>query len=76
VARKLEGTTAQAARLGVRDVPAVVLGAQVFHGERALEQAAEHMRSRAPNTAAAAAPVTSPAPPVGSRAAPLTSGAP
>jgi 2-hydroxychromene-2-carboxylate isomerase len=76
VARKLEGTTAQAARLGVRDVPAVVLGAQVFHGERALEQAAEHMRSRAPNTAAPAPPVTSPAPPVGSRAAPLTSGAP
>jgi 2-hydroxychromene-2-carboxylate isomerase len=43
VARRLEEATAQAARLGVRDVPAVAVGADVFHGERALEQAAERM---------------------------------
>jgi 2-hydroxychromene-2-carboxylate isomerase len=43
VARRLEASTAQAARLGVRDVPAVAVGARVFHGEGALEQAAREM---------------------------------
>jgi 2-hydroxychromene-2-carboxylate isomerase len=43
VARRLEDVTAQAARLGVRDVPAVAIGTQVFDGERALEQAARQM---------------------------------
>jgi 2-hydroxychromene-2-carboxylate isomerase len=43
VARALEDATAQAARLGVRDVPAVVVGERVFHGERALKGAARQM---------------------------------
>jgi 2-hydroxychromene-2-carboxylate isomerase len=43
VAQRLDETTAQAAQIGVRDVPAIVVGAEVFHGERALEQAARHM---------------------------------
>jgi 2-hydroxychromene-2-carboxylate isomerase len=43
VAARLAQTTAQAARAGVRDVPAVVIGKQVLHGERLLEQAARLM---------------------------------
>jgi 2-hydroxychromene-2-carboxylate isomerase len=38
----LAQATARAASLGVRDVPAVTVGERVFHGERALEEAAAH----------------------------------
>jgi 2-hydroxychromene-2-carboxylate isomerase len=47
VARGLERATAEAAQLGVRDVPALAVGAQVFHGERALDDAAALMRKSA-----------------------------
>jgi 2-hydroxychromene-2-carboxylate isomerase len=43
VAAELAATTAEAARLGVGDVPAVVLGGAVFTGERALGRAREAM---------------------------------
>jgi 2-hydroxychromene-2-carboxylate isomerase len=46
VRRSLEQATARAAELGVRDVPAVVVGDRVFHGERSLEHAAEHARGQ------------------------------
>lgn len=39
-ARRLEAATADAARRGVLDVPAVRVGARVFHGDRELESAA------------------------------------
>jgi 2-hydroxychromene-2-carboxylate isomerase len=51
VAQRLAHTTAEARLMGVRDVPAVVVGSEVFHGERALEQAARRM-SLAPAGAA------------------------
>ena len=47
VARELERCTEEAARAGVRDVPAVRVGERVFAGERALEQAAQFMASAA-----------------------------
>lgn len=40
-ARALDGATAAAAAAGVRRVPAVRVGARVFHGDGAIEQAAE-----------------------------------
>jgi 2-hydroxychromene-2-carboxylate isomerase len=43
VAQRLAQTTAAARLMGVHDVPAVVVGSEVFHGERALEQAARRM---------------------------------
>jgi 2-hydroxychromene-2-carboxylate isomerase len=55
--RQLLACTAQAAERGVRDVPAIAIGAQVFGGERVLEQAAAHMRA-----GAAGAPATPGAP--------------
>ncbi len=51
VAEQLAATTEQAARAGVRDVPAVLVGAQVFHGERALGEAAAALRSAPPGAA-------------------------
>lgn len=46
VAGRLEDATALAARRGVRDVPAVwVAGTGVFHGDEALEQAAQALRA-------------------------------
>jgi 2-hydroxychromene-2-carboxylate isomerase len=52
VAERLAAATAQAARAGVTDVPAVTIGdaqagdlERVFVGERCLEEAAEHMRA-------------------------------
>jgi 2-hydroxychromene-2-carboxylate isomerase len=45
VAEQLSAATAAAAALGVSDVPAVRIGDRVFHGERALEQAAAHARA-------------------------------
>lgn len=42
VAEQLAASTAQAAREGITDVPAVRVGSRVFGGERALEDAARH----------------------------------
>jgi 2-hydroxychromene-2-carboxylate isomerase len=42
IAEQLAETTAAAAAAGVADVPAVRVGERVFHGERALEDAARH----------------------------------
>jgi len=42
VRRGLTEATARAVALGVREVPAVGVGERVFHGERALEEAAGH----------------------------------
>jgi 2-hydroxychromene-2-carboxylate isomerase len=47
VAEQLSATSEQAARAGVRDVPAVVVGARVFHGERALGDAASALGAAA-----------------------------
>jgi 2-hydroxychromene-2-carboxylate isomerase len=44
-AQRLAATTAAAARAGVTDVPAIVLGEDVFVGEDAPERAAERMAS-------------------------------
>jgi 2-hydroxychromene-2-carboxylate isomerase len=52
--RVLDRATAEAARAGVRDVPAVRVGERVFEGERALEDAAEQMRTAAPASVAGA----------------------
>jgi len=41
--RRLSQSTARAARSGVTDVPAVVVGERVFLGERAIEDASAHM---------------------------------
>ena len=49
VAAALDDATALAARRGVRDVPAVwVPGGEVFHGDEALEQAAQALVARRP----------------------------
>jgi len=42
--QRLAKITAEAARAGVTDVPAIVVGDDVFLGEDALERAAAHMR--------------------------------
>jgi 2-hydroxychromene-2-carboxylate isomerase len=42
VGKGLFAATATAASLGVTDVPAIRVGERVFHGERALEEAADH----------------------------------
>jgi 2-hydroxychromene-2-carboxylate isomerase len=44
VAEQLRQTTEAAAAMGVRDVPAVAAAGRVFHGERALGEAAAAMR--------------------------------
>jgi 2-hydroxychromene-2-carboxylate isomerase len=44
ISAQLAATTAAAAAAGVRDVPAVHVDGEVFHGERTLEQAATRMR--------------------------------
>jgi 2-hydroxychromene-2-carboxylate isomerase len=54
LARALALASAQAAARGVREVPAVLVGERVFHGEPALEQAAAHIAQAA--VAAAAGP--------------------
>jgi 2-hydroxychromene-2-carboxylate isomerase len=56
VSRQLADTTAAAARAGVTDVPAVVVGEDVFLGEDALERAAAHMRGE-PRGESAAGPL-------------------
>ena len=45
VGEQLAAATEAAGGLGVADVPAVVVRGRVFHGERALSAAADHMRS-------------------------------
>lgn len=45
VGDRLSAATAEAAALGVSDVPAVSVDKRVFHGERALEQAAAYTRA-------------------------------
>jgi 2-hydroxychromene-2-carboxylate isomerase len=47
VGEQLSSATTAAAALGVSDVPAIRIGEHVFHGERALEQAAVHARPHA-----------------------------
>ncbi len=47
VGERLSAATADAAALGVTDVPAIRVGGRVFHGERALAQAADQARSTA-----------------------------
>jgi 2-hydroxychromene-2-carboxylate isomerase len=47
VREQLATATAQAAQAGVRDVPAIRLGDNVFAGEHALERALEHARAAA-----------------------------
>jgi 2-hydroxychromene-2-carboxylate isomerase len=42
VSEQLSSTTARAAQAGVTDVPAVRIGARVFVGARAVEEAADH----------------------------------
>jgi 2-hydroxychromene-2-carboxylate isomerase len=48
VDRELSAATARAARAGISDVPAVVVGERVFLGERAVEDAAAHMSASSP----------------------------
>jgi 2-hydroxychromene-2-carboxylate isomerase len=55
VAEQLAESTAGAARLGVIDVPAVIVDGRVFHGERELERAAEWMADAGAARAAEAA---------------------
>jgi 2-hydroxychromene-2-carboxylate isomerase len=47
VARELARASRQAAKLGVREVPAIAVGERLFHGERALDEAARQMRASA-----------------------------
>jgi 2-hydroxychromene-2-carboxylate isomerase len=55
-AEHLAACSAEARRAGVTEVPAVLVGARVFVGVDALEDAAEHMRGVHPTGAGAAAP--------------------
>jgi 2-hydroxychromene-2-carboxylate isomerase len=57
-AERLAATSAEAARAGVRSVPAVVLGERKFVGEDALDRAAEHMRGEREHTETGAAAET------------------
>lgn len=47
IAEQLAQATARAVQAGVRDVPAVRVGGRVFHGERALDDAAIYAGARA-----------------------------
>ena len=49
IAEQLSAATAAAVAAGIGDVPAVRVGDHVFHGERALEEAAMHARSGGPH---------------------------
>jgi 2-hydroxychromene-2-carboxylate isomerase len=42
IGKRLSSATAQAAALGVSDVPAIRVGQRVLHGERALEDASAY----------------------------------
>ncbi len=48
VAGRLSTATAAAAAAGVTSVPAVAVGGRVFHGERAVEEAASHSGAAVP----------------------------
>jgi 2-hydroxychromene-2-carboxylate isomerase len=56
VGDQLSAATAAAAELGVKDVPAVHVGEAVFHGERALEQAAVYAEAHDRSARAGDAP--------------------
>jgi 2-hydroxychromene-2-carboxylate isomerase len=56
VGGQLSAVTAAAAELGVSDVPAVRVGERVFHGERALEEAAAYAEAHDRSARAADAP--------------------
>jgi 2-hydroxychromene-2-carboxylate isomerase len=58
VRAELSRATAQAARAGVSDVPALRVAERVFVGERAVEDAAAHMQAAAPSSSSS--PPTSP----------------
>ncbi len=58
-AERLAATSAEAARAGVTDVPAVVVGEYKFAGEDALERAAAHIRGEHERSEAGAAAETS-----------------
>ncbi len=45
VGAQLAASTAAAAQAGVRDVPAIRIGERIFHGERAVEDAAAELRA-------------------------------
>jgi 2-hydroxychromene-2-carboxylate isomerase len=47
IARRLDEATAEAARAGVLDVPAVLVADHVFHGDAELGAAAAALRERA-----------------------------
>jgi 2-hydroxychromene-2-carboxylate isomerase len=47
VAEQLDAATETAARLCVREVPAVAVGGRIFHGERRLREAGDAMREQA-----------------------------
>jgi 2-hydroxychromene-2-carboxylate isomerase len=47
VDRELAATTARAVKVGVLDVPALVVGERVFLGERAIEEASLHLGAQA-----------------------------
>jgi 2-hydroxychromene-2-carboxylate isomerase len=49
VRERLTNTTSEAANAGITDVPAVLVGAEAFIGEGALEQAADAMRREHPD---------------------------
>jgi 2-hydroxychromene-2-carboxylate isomerase len=48
VAEQLAAATAAAGAIGVVEVPAIALGDLIFQGQRALEDAAEHLRAVSP----------------------------
>jgi 2-hydroxychromene-2-carboxylate isomerase len=54
VGEQLSAAAAAAAAAGVGDVPAIRVGERVFHGERAMEEAAAHARTYAPGSSAQA----------------------
>jgi 2-hydroxychromene-2-carboxylate isomerase len=55
IAEQLSACTAAATKIGVSDVPALAVGGRVFHGERALREAAAHMRRESRDEASAQA---------------------
>jgi 2-hydroxychromene-2-carboxylate isomerase len=57
VAEQLVVASEQAARAGVRDVPAVLVGEHVFHGERALGDAASALSAHAEGAATPTTPI-------------------
>jgi 2-hydroxychromene-2-carboxylate isomerase len=73
VGEQLSAATAQAAARGVSDVPAVSVGERVFHGERALEEAASAAYARARESSDSANIVAAVAPDSTSAAAAIAS---